>query len=213
MSGPLLELERELWAAGCLNIAGLDEAGRGAWAGPVVAAAVVLPAGRRDLQVLLRGVNDSKQLTQRQRQALFPLICGTAQAVGVGRASARYIDAAGIVPATHRAMSMALRNLGLTLDCLLIDALVLPGVEQPQRAVIHGDALVLSIAAASIIAKVSRDRLMLALDKRQPGYGFAAHKGYGTSAHRAALERLGPCTAHRLSFSPLRRLCGQDAET
>lgn len=208
MPRPSLELEREMWAAGCLRIAGLDEAGRGAWAGPVVAAAVVLPPGRSDLQTVLQAVNDSKQLAPRQREALFPLICRTALAVGVGRASARFIDAAGIVPATHRAMSMALRNLGVSPDCLLIDALELPRTEQPQRGVIHGDALVLSIAAASIIAKVSRDRLMVALDKRLPGYGFATHKGYGTRAHRAALERFGPCAAHRLSFAPLRSLCG-----
>jgi ribonuclease HII len=208
VSGPSLELERELWLSGLLRIAGLDEAGRGAWAGPVVAAAVVLPPDRGNLQQVLEGVNDSKQLAARRREALFPLICRTALAVGVGRASARFIDVAGIVPATHRAMSMALCNLGVSIDFLLIDGLQLPQFGQPQRAVIHGDALVLSIAAASIVAKVSRDRLMVALGKRQPGYGFTAHKGYGTRAHRAALERLGPCAAHRLSFAPLRNLCG-----
>jgi ribonuclease HII len=210
--GPSLDLERELWMAGCLCVAGLDEAGRGAWAGPVVAAAVVLPPNRGDVQSLLQGVDDSKRLTPKQREALFPLIYATALAVGVGRASARFIDTAGIVPATHRAMSIALRNLGVSPDWLLIDALELPRVQQPQRGVIHGDALVLSIAAASIVAKVSRDRLMVALDARLPGYGFAVHKGYGTRAHRAALERLGPCQAHRLSFAPLRSLSGCPAQ-
>jgi len=191
---------------GYLRVAGLDEAGRGAWAGPVVAAAVVLPPNRGDLKQVLGGVDDSKQLTAKQREALFPLICGTALAVGVGTASARFIDAAGIVPATRRAMSIALRDLGLCPDWLLIDALGLPRAQQAQRSVIRGDALVLSIAAASIVAKVSRDRLMVALDARLPGYGFATHKGYGTRAHRAALERLGPCQAHRMSFAPLRNL-------
>jgi len=191
---------------GYLRVAGLDEAGRGAWAGPVVAAAVVLPPNRGDLKQVLGGVDDSKQLTAKQREALFPLICGTALAVGVGTASARFIDTAGIVPATRRAMSIALRDLGLCPDWLLIDALGLPRAQQAQRSVIRGDALVLSIAAASIVAKVSRDRLMVALDARLPGYGFATHKGYGTRAHRAALERLGPCQAHRMSFAPLRNL-------
>ncbi len=206
MSGPTLELECELWMEGYLRVAGLDEAGRGAWAGPVVAAAVVLPPNRGDLKQVLGGVDDSKQLTAKQREALFPLICGTALAVGVGTASARFIDTAGIVPATRRAMSIALRDLGLCPDWLLIDALGLPRAQQAQRSVIRGDALVLSIAAASIVAKVSRDRLMVALDARLPGYGFATHKGYGTRAHRAALERLGPCQAHRMSFAPLRNL-------
>jgi ribonuclease HII len=199
-----LEQERELWAAGYRWLAGLDEAGRGAWAGPVVAAAVVLPAERNDIDSLLYGVRDSKVLTPRQREALFPLIHKAALGVGVGMASSRFIDRWGIVPATRQAMAMAVHNLPLEPHYLLIDALKLPDVQLPQRALIKGDAHVLSIAAASIVAKVFRDRLMVALGDYYCGYGFAAHKGYGTAAHRAALQRLGPCTEHRMSFAPLR---------
>jgi len=203
-----LELEQELWAAGYRWVAGLDEAGRGAWAGPVVAAAVILPPDRSDLASVLHGVRDSKLLTLRRREALFPLICETALAVGIGMASPHFIDRRRIIKATQQAMCMALRNLHLLPHYLLIDALRLPDIDIPQRGLTKGDARVLSIAAASIVAKVARDRLMIALDRYRPGYGFAAHKGYGTPAHRAALERLGPCPAHRMSFAPLRELSG-----
>jgi ribonuclease HII len=199
-----LEQERELWAAGYQRLAGLDEVGRGAWAGPVVAAAVVLPAERSDIDSALCGVRDSKALTPRQREALLPLIYRMAAGVGVGLASSRFIDRWGIVPATRLAMAMAVRNLRLVPDYLLIDALKLPDLRLPQRALIQGDAYVLSIAAASIVAKVFRDRVMVALDGCYCDYGFAAHKGYGTPAHRAALQRLGPCPEHRMSFAPLR---------
>jgi ribonuclease HII len=172
-----LEQERELWSAGYRWLAGLDEVGRGSWAGPVVAAAVVLPPERNDLDSLLGGVRDSKTLTARQREALLPLIHQAALGVGVGMASARFIDRWGIVPATRQAMAMAVRNLPLKPHCLLIDALKLPDVQLPQRALIDGDAYVLSIAAASIVAKVFRDRLMVALGNRYGDYGFAAHKG------------------------------------
>lgn len=185
-------------------MAGLDEAGRGAWAGPVAAAAVVLSPQRADLASVLCGVNDSKQLTPRQRERLYPLILETALAVGVGLCSARYIDQHGIVPATQEAMRRALRQLALPPDYLLIDAIALPDVRVPQRGLIKGDACVLSIAAASIVAKVTRDHCMIELDRELTGYGFAKHKGYGTAAHRAALGRLGPCLQHRMSFAPLR---------
>jgi ribonuclease HII len=201
-----LEQEREIWAAGYRWLAGLDEVGRGAWAGPVVAAAVVLPPERNDMDSLLHGVHDSKALTPRQREALLPLILQTALGVGVGMASSRFIDRWGIVPATRQAMAMAVRNLPLEPHYLLIDAVKLPDVHLPQRNLIKGDVHVLSIAAASIVAKVFRDRLMVALGSRYCDYGFAAHKGYGTAAHRAALQRLGPCAEHRLSFAPLRAL-------
>ncbi len=203
---PNLELEHELWAAGYRWLAALDEAGRGAWTGPVVAAAVILPAARSDLANVLRQVRDSKLLTPRRRETLFPLICETALTVGIGMASSRFIDRHRIIKATQLAMLMALRNLHLEPHCLLIDGLKLPDVEVPQHSLPKGDARVLSIAAASIVAKVVRDRLMVALEASHPDYGFAAHKGYGTSAHRAALERLGPCPAHRMSFAPLRQL-------
>jgi len=200
---PSLEFEKELWLQGCRCVAGLDEAGRGAWAGPVVAAAVVLPRQRTDLLQVLEGVRDSKQLTARGREALYPTILETALAVGIGLASARYIDNHRIVSATRLAMVMALRNLGLGVDHLLIDALSLPEAGLPQHSLIKGDAAVLSIAAASIVAKVTRDQWMVSLDSYHAGYAFASNKGYGTAAHRAALHRLGPCPAHRMSFSPL----------
>jgi len=206
MQRPTLEHERELWTAGYRSIAGLDEVGRGAWAGPVVAAAVILPVDRADLQAVLGAVNDSKVLTPRRREALLPLICSTALAIGIGHAPPEFIDACGIVPATRAAMWMAVRNLSIRPDFLLIDALRLPEASVPQRGLIHGDARVLSIAAASIVAKVHRDHWMVGLDAEIPGYGFSSHKGYGTWRHRAALERLGPCPLHRRSFAPVRRM-------
>ena len=204
MTGLGLGQERELWAAGYRRVAGLDEAGRGSWAGPVVAAAVILPPDCPDIASTLCDVRDSKALTPRRREALFPLICETALAVGIGMASSEFIDTHRIIKATQQSMIMALRNLSFAPDYLLIDALKLPQVDVLQLALIKGDTHVLSIAAASIVAKVFRDRLMIALEGYQPGYGFAAHKGYGTPGHRAALERLGPCWAHRLSFAPMR---------
>jgi len=198
-----LKHERELWSAGYRRVAGLDEVGRGAWAGPVVAAAVILPPDEEETCFKLREVRDSKVLSPLKREALAPLIAQTALAVGIGLASAQFIDRHGIVAATRLAMLMAVRKLPLVPHYLLIDALQLPDAT-PQRGLIHGDAQVLSIAAASIVAKVFRDRLMVALDEYCPGYGFAAHKGYGTTVHRTALARLGPCAAHRFSFAPLR---------
>jgi ribonuclease HII len=196
--------ERERWDAGDFFVAGLDESGRGSWAGPVVAGAVVFPPDCPELAVTLSQVRDSKALTPLGRERLFPLICETALAAGVGMASSTFIDAWGIMKATRQAMGMALRNLGLVPDYLLVDALELPDPKVPQMSLIKGDAGVLSIAAASIVAKVFRDRVMMALDQYQPGYGFALHKGYGTPFHRSALERLGPCAVHRLSFAPMR---------
>lgn len=204
MLTPGLDRERRLWARGCLAVAGLDEAGRGAWAGPVVAAAVILPPRQRNLLRALQGVRDSKTLSPAQRERLEPEIRANALAVGVGLASARYIDAHGIIAATRLAMEMAAFNLGVLPDHLLIDALRLPGLPVAQTALAHGDGLVLSIAAASIVAKVYRDRLMVGLGVSYPAYGFVSHKGYGTAAHRQALLQCGPCREHRLSFAPLR---------
>ncbi len=209
---PSLKLEHRLWADGHRWVAGLDEAGRGAWAGPVVAAAVVLPRHRADLAAVLGQVRDSKQLTARARETLYPVICNTALAVGIGLASPGFIDRHRIVEATRRAMMMALRNLGLNVDHLLIDALALPTLGVPQQCLIKGDARVLSIAAASIVAKVTRDHWMIALDRYHVGYALASNKGYGTPAHRAALERLGPCPAHRMSFAPLREYSSSQGE-
>lgn len=203
MKWPNLDFEKELWASGQRHVAGLDEAGRGAWAGPVVAAAVILPHDCGDLTGVLAGVRDSKLLSPRQREAQLSVIRETCVATGIGMASARFIDRWGIVPATRQAMHMALHNLSTPPQHLLVDALHLPDLDIPQRALPKGDLQVLSIAAASILAKVFRDHLMIALDRYQPGYAFASHKGYGTPAHRVALTLLGPSPAHRLSFAPM----------
>ena len=205
--------EVALWAAGYRAIAGIDEAGRGAWAGPVVAAAVILPPDAAACAPLLGAVCDSKQLSAAQRARLLPTIQTVALAWGVGSVSAAAIDAIGILPATRQAMTAAVACLTVPPDYLLIDAVRLRELSLPQQALIHGDALSLSIAAASIIAKVTRDRLLAELDARYEGYGFAQHKGYGTPAHRAALARLGPSPEHRRSFRPLQGTQGRLWET
>jgi ribonuclease HII len=209
---PTLRQEARLSARGCRLIAGLDEAGRGSWAGPVVAAAVVLPVqellAKRSgsLAKLLAGVRDSKQLTPKQREEIEPRIRAAALAVGVGSVPPKEIDRLGIVAATRQAMALALADLSLIPDFLLIDALFLPDVHIPQKSIVKGDTLSLSIAAASIVGKVWRDRLMIALDAEYPGYGFARHKGYGTPQHRVALAQHGPSPIHRFSFAPLHAL-------
>lgn len=200
---PDLKWERALAERGHAVIAGLDEVGRGAWAGPVVAAAVALGMGDENCQVTLRGVRDSKRLTPRQRVALVPCIEHAARATGIGFVSAGIVDRIGIVPATRLAMLLALAELDVAPDYLLIDGLSLPELDIPQQAIIKGDAKCLSVAAASVLAKVARDTWMIAQESHYPGYGFAAHKGYGTRQHRQALARLGPCPLHRLSFRPL----------
>ena len=205
---PDMRQERALIRQGHALVAGIDEAGRGAWAGPVVAAAVILPSGARRLATL-RGVRDSKLLTPTQRETFFPTIQKLALAVGVGMASHEEIDAMGIVPATRLAMRRAVEQLAPAPDALLIDALRLPDVLLPQRVMFHADTLCLSVAAASIVAKVTRDRLMMELDTQYPGYGFARHKGYGTQIHQQALAQLGPSALHRMTFEPVRILESQ----
>ena len=208
MSGPGLVLERRLLRQGYRLIAGVDEVGRGAWAGPVVAGAVILPLDQTDLRAALKGVNDSKQLTGRQRERLAAVIGEVALAVGVGGAGSNEVDQHGLLPATRAAMQRAIAMLSVPPQALLIDAVDLaPLVPLPQESPIHGDSRSLSIAAASIVAKVARDRWMVGLDERCPGYGFARHKGYGTPQHCAALERLGVCEAHRRSYAPIVKLC------
>ncbi len=202
-SQPDLFYEFELLRSGCKLIAGLDEAGRGAWAGPVVAAAVVLPIQRFDLAYRLNGVQDSKQMSPDQRSIWFSGIQELALASAIGFATAKEIDDLGLSIATRKAMQRAVAQLGLEPQHLLIDHVRLPEVHLPQTAVTHGDARILSIAAASVIAKVTRDRAMIALNRRYPGYGFHLHKGYGTAAHRAALQELGPCDIHRKSYAPV----------
>lgn len=201
---PDLREEVALYTEGYRHIAGLDEAGRGSWAGPVVAGAVILPIGQADLSQRLEGVRDSKQLTPRQRERLYGAIRSAALAVGVGIVPPDMIDELGIVPATRQAMDLALVQLDLLPDFLLIDFLNLPGLSVPQKGITGGDAMSLSIAAASIVAKVARDRWMIQLDAQYPGYGFARHKGYGTRQHRESLARLGPSPVHRLSFAPMK---------
>lgn len=202
---PTLDEETRLWLDGCLVVAGLDEAGRGAWAGAVFAAAAILPP-LCDLRENLSGVRDSKQMTAAQRARWAERIRALAWHWGVGQASPAEIDRLGILPATRLAMTRALNACGVSPQHLLIDALRLPGAPIPQTALIKGDARCLSIAAASVLAKTARDAYMQEQETRYPGYGFGAHKGYGTAAHRAALARLGACPLHRMSFAPLRAL-------
>ena len=200
---PTLAAERLARACGHRVIAGVDEAGRGCLAGPVVAAAVVLPLGRCSVLERLAGVRDSKLLTARQREALAAEIESVALAVGVGVSSSWEIDGAGIVVATRRAMGRAVRALGVQADMLLIDAMCLPHLDCPQRAIIKGDRQCLSIAAASIIAKVCRDEWMMMLHRAWPDYGFDVHKGYPTATHQRVLAAIGPSPVHRCSFAPV----------
>ena len=199
-----LTQEVALWQSGCRAVAGVDEAGRGAWAGPVVAGAVILPPDAGKLTPLLGQVDDSKKLTPAARERLFDVIHAYALAIGVGATPADEIDRLGILPANLLAMRQAIATLAVAPDFLLLDYVALPDAPCPQRGLPHCDALSLSIAAASIIAKVTRDRWMAGQEARYPGYGFGRHKGYGTLEHRAALARLGPCLLHRLSFRPVR---------
>ncbi len=206
---PTLDEELGLLRAGLFPIAGLDEAGRGAWAGPVVAAAVALPLERLQQDPhLLAGVDDSKRLSPRRREELAQEIAAVALGVGIGVVSPALVDALGVIGATRLAMRQALGRLGLSPGALLLDALTLPALSLPQRGIIRGDARSLSVAAASILAKVHRDRLMVAWAQCYPAYGFDRHKGYGTPEHRRTLDRCGPCPLHRRSFAPVRRFFG-----
>jgi ribonuclease HII len=202
---PDLSEEYALHAVGHSRVAGLDEAGRGAWAGPVCAAAVVLPLDHDDLPTALDGVRDSKLLTPGRREALLPVIQEIAVAVGVGWGKPGEVDLWGVVSATRLAMGRAVTELEGQVDALLVDYLELPGLGLPQQSLPKADARCLSVAAASIVAKVERDRLMIAFEEAYPGYGFAQHKGYGTQQHRDALARLGPSPIHRVSWRPMRR--------
>lgn len=202
-----LRFERELWRSGMTRVAGVDEAGRGPLAGPVVAAAVILP--RTWLQSgcdrRLIGLNDSKQLTEARREEFFALLMAhpdICRAIAV--VDAATIDHLNILRATHRAMHQALAQLPHRPDHVLVDGRPVKSMTLPQTALVRGDARSYSIAAASVLAKVSRDQLMRQFDRQFPEYGFATHKGYGTAQHLKALAAYGPCPIHRRSFAPLR---------
>ncbi|NWG17799.1 MAG: ribonuclease HII [Chloroflexi bacterium] len=205
-----LRHEREYFALGYHYIFGIDEAGRGPWAGPVSAGAVCLPLERADLHKVLAGVRDSKQLTPGARSRLVSRIQETALAWGVGSAGHAEIDDLGIVPAVklamRRALDQALAGADFSPACLFLDAMLWPEMAHiPQVSLIGGDTRSLSIAAASILAKVWRDEYMTKLDAELPQYGFAIHKGYGTKRHQAALEAYGPSPVHRRTFAPVRK--------
>jgi ribonuclease HII len=207
VSHPTLDIEQQVTAAtGARFIAGIDEAGRGALAGPVVAAAVILPLDKPEVLCQLEGVNDSKQLSPSDRDHFYELICRHALAFGVGSSPSQVIDEIGIIGANVLAMEQALAALNPTGEYLLIDGRMrLRRIPLPQQSIIRGDNLSLSIAAASILAKVSRDRHMIALEAQYPQYGFAQHKGYATPQHLATLAQYGPCAIHRHSFAPIRQ--------
>jgi ribonuclease HII len=204
---PTLDLEQEIaQAIGSIYVAGLDEAGRGALAGPVVAAAVILPLDQPDELARFASVRDSKQLTAAQRQQLYDQITTHALTYGIGRATAQEIDQDGILKANFRAMLSAVAQLHPPAQYLLVDgSLPIRPTALPQKTVVRGDSRCLTIAAASILAKVSRDRLMVELDAQYPLYSFGRHKGYATPQHLAALEKHGPCPIHRFTFAPIRR--------
>jgi len=191
--------ESKFLAQGYQSVAGVDEVGRGALAGPVVAAAVVLP-GRIEAPWFAQ-VRDSKQLGPAKREFLFYKIREAALSVGIGEVSHEVVDRQGIIRATRLAMRQAIEQLSPSPESVLIDYISLPEVQLPQKGIKNGDCLCFSIACASIIAKVTRDRLMVEFDKVYPGYGLARHKGYGTKEHLGCLRRLGPCPIHRRSFN------------
>lgn len=197
--------EAAAWARGAAQVAGLDEAGRGPLAGPVVAACVVLPAG-----FALDGINDSKKLSPRQRERAETRIRAEAVLVGLGVVGPDVIDRINILQATRKAMREAFLALSPPPDCVLPDCVLIDGLYVPdfpcagQQAIVGGDGQSASVAAASILAKTARDRMMVAYDAVYPEYGFAGHKGYGAASHLAALRAHGPCPIHRLSFAPCR---------
>lgn len=201
------EFESALWRSGCLRVAGVDEAGRGPLAGPVVAAAVVLPASwlASDLPAELRGLNDSKQLTEARREEFFAVLTRLPELqFAIASVDAPTIDHINILQATHRAMNEALAQLTPAPEHALVDGRPVKSLRFPQTAIVKGDARSYSIAAASVLAKVTRDRQAAGWDREWPEYGFGAHKGYGTPQHLAAIRNHGPCPIHRRSFAPLK---------
>jgi ribonuclease HII len=203
-----LSFERELWQQGLRLVAGVDEAGRGPLAGPVVAASVILPHhwAESGFDERLQKLNDSKQLTERQREEFFDILTAHPEIHhAIATVDAETIDHINILQATHRAMNAALAQLAPPPQHALVDGLRVNSLDFPQTPLVKGEARSYSIAAASVLAKVTRDRLMLKADRQWPQYGFAAHKGYGTAAHLAAIAAHGPCPIHRRSFAPLKQ--------
>lgn len=202
-----LSHERELWQQGATLVAGVDEAGCGPLAGPVVAAAVVFPSSwlESGLCSKLRGLNDSKQITEEQREKFFAVLTSHPEVrYAISTVSVEMIDQINIRQAAWRAMNLALDQIQPRPEHVLVDGLKIKWLPYPQTALVQGDAKSYSIAAASVLAKVTRDRLMLDYDQLYPGYGFAEHKGYATPKHYAAIEKLGACPIHRRSFAPFR---------
>jgi len=195
-SSPTFQEERALLNQGYTAIVGIDEAGCGALAGPVVAAAVIFPLNSR-----LAKVKDSKLMSPKLREELYPQILSKAKAFGVAEASVAEIESFGLRQATFLAMRRALGQIN-EVDYVLVDGYLVPGITLPQKRIIKGDRTVKSIAAASVIAKVTRDRIMVKYEQQYPEYGFAKHKGYGTGIHQAAITEHGPCPIHRMSFRP-----------
>jgi ribonuclease HII len=214
MSKPpdLLHYEKRFLKDRLKLVAGVDEAGRGAWAGPVMAGAVILPLDRYDLFDVLKGVRDSKLCTPLQRERLYPIVREVALAVGVGKATAEEVDRLGVVAASKMAMRRALDDLPVGPEALLIDGgyMHLTEVDLPQQTLVKGELKSISIAAASIIAKVARDHMMIDLADEWADYGFDRHKGYGTRQHQEALKVFGPMILHRRTFKPIRRALGQE---
>ncbi len=198
--GVLLKVERELWAAGCVHVAGCDEVGVGPLAGPVIAAAVIVP---RDMRI--RGVDDSKKLSAARRAELAEEIRGQATAYAIGRVDVEEIDRLNIYHAALEAMRQAVMALCVSPDHIVVDARRIPGIDLAQTPIVGGDGRSYSVAAASIVAKVTRDDLMREMHEFYPQYGFDRHMGYATADHLAALERYGPCAIHRRSFMPVRQ--------
>lgn len=201
----LLKYEKELYKEGITLIAGTDEAGRGPLVGPVVAAAVILPKN-----YFLDGLNDSKQLSEKKREKFFDIIINDAISVGVGVVDAKTIDEINILEASRLAMKKAISNLKVQPEYILSDAMKLEGINIPYKDIIHGDALSLSIAAASVIAKVTRDRMMIDLDKKYPMYGFKKHKGYPTKEHIENVKKYGVLEIYRFTYKPIRDLIIND---
>ena len=208
---PGLKLERELYHSGSQIIAGIDEAGRGPLAGPVVAAAVILPRNLCETTPWLNQIDDSKKLSQKRRESAYELIFNNAISVAICEETPEAIDKLGIGNATVKAMFQAIQNLDTTPEYLLFDFVPIKSSPLPFRTVVKGDSISYSIAAASIIAKVTRDRYMTWADKEYPGYGFAQNKGYPTKDHISKLKELGPCGIHRRSFAPVQSVLTFDS--